>query len=86
MDSQLNPGRRIMSAHLRPQEMEMLSKRRWAANENPSGTAAGSHDVSGGLGAWGSQYGKDWMNNGKGAWQPPPFNQCHESTKLTKRY
>ncbi|OWT63906.1 hypothetical protein CEY11_06275 [Candidimonas nitroreducens] len=29
MDSQLNPEQRIMSAHLTPQEMVMLSKQRW---------------------------------------------------------
>ncbi|MGB7399038.1 fibrinogen-like YCDxxxxGGGW domain-containing protein [Castellaniella sp.] len=42
----------------------------WAANNDTSPDLAGTADACGGLGAWGSQYGREYMNNNKGAWQP----------------
>jgi hypothetical protein len=42
----------------------------WSANENPSGSAAGSHDSCGGLGAYGAGYGGSLMNNSTSVWQP----------------
>lgn len=45
----------------------------WAGNQDPADampTSRGSHDVCGGLGAWGSGYGGNFMNRDKSAWQP----------------
>lgn len=41
----------------------------WTANQDPTGTSAGSADSCGGLGAYGTQYGGTYMNNSKNIWQ-----------------